>query len=370
MIGGKTWRLAGGLLALAIGSAYIYTSTILSPAVKQSMLLHRQILSDAAPSPYAYRLLAPWGLEGLLKVVTALGVPADKGFLVAEGLWATLGIWCSLAVLSWALGRRYGNLGIACATAVGVFSMNMALRDHYYQPWSLIEPAIFALAYEWIQRDRFKSLIALVVIGTFNRETTCFVVLLYALYWWYSGSKYIFKVGVLSVTWLFVFSAIRLIIGPRPFVHDFSAVVNYNVSVGALVHTSVAWMMFLGPFWYCLFRGVGTLDRRSKQAMLSLVAFGSIFVFEGCWWETRPWMSFYCIVLPPMCIMLNQFVLQSATTYESGTLSVFCSGDGTSSGAQTTQSRAHQSSVFHTPADARSAAVDHQISTTAAERTT
>src|ERR1035441_5522871 len=100
MIGGKTWRLAGGRRALATRPARIYTCTILSPAVKQSMLLHRQILSDAAPSPYASRLLAPWGLEGLLKVVTALGVPADKGFLVAEGLWATLGIWCSLAVLS------------------------------------------------------------------------------------------------------------------------------------------------------------------------------------------------------------------------------------------------------------------------------
>ena len=302
-----------GFLALAMGISYFYAGSVLYPGRAMALPLHRQVLAGTAPSPYAYRVLAPWTIEAVSRAAGALfGLPAQNAFLFAEVVWSTLAIWCSLAALGWLLGRWWGPLGTATGAVLGTFSMNMALRDHYYQPWSLIEPALFALGYWAIRRDRFATLIILVAVGTINRETACFLVLLYVMYWWPLGRDRAIRAGKLCLSWLAVFLTVRAVVGAKPFVNELWQVLALNVQPAWLAHTGAAWLMFLGPFWYFFWRGIPLLDGRSRRAMLCLLAFGAVLFIEGYWWETRPWMSFYCVLFPPVCAFFESVLAHSS----------------------------------------------------------
>lgn len=292
---------AMGMFALAVGTTYFYAATVLISNRPLALALHNQIVSGGAPSPYSFRLLAPWTIEILRRGNALVGVSADRAFLLAEAEWSVLAIWCTLTAASWSLARVWGRLGVVAGALLVVFSMNMALRDHFYQPWSLVEPAMFVLGYEAVKQDRLSVLTFVVIGATFNRETACFLVLLYFLYWWPVGRTRVLKTAVPGFAWLCVFLGVRVIVGAKPFVNDWWGVFGANLQPGGILHSIVAWTMFLGPCWYFFVRGVRLVDRQSRQALLCLIVFGVVFLAEGCWWETRPWMSFYCLLLPPVC---------------------------------------------------------------------
>jgi hypothetical protein len=70
--------------------------------------------------------------------------------------------------------NRCFNCG--CKYAVG-------FRDHYYQPWSLLEPATIALGLHLIYHKKFGWLAGLIAISTLNRETGIFLAAAYFFPW-------------------------------------------------------------------------------------------------------------------------------------------------------------------------------------------
>jgi len=294
------------LLSVAAAVAYVYYDRIHRPNLALRLTLHDQIIQGAALSPYRYRVLVPFTAEILTGVLSA-PLSRDRAFLVAYAICDLTATWCVLLALfvwlrEWFTKER-SLVGVLFVAA----TMSIALQDHYFQPWSLTEAALFGAALIAIRGRRFWILACLVAVASLNRETAVFIPLAFLatsvdLMSVFTTRKPELKpmvlfVGLLAV-WLVIFGALRYFRGHAPPVETIGGLLNANLAPERLARAVLSGSLFLGFFWVFAVLGFRSAPRFVRRLAVIIPPYVIAIGLWGMWYEVRLLMPLYFILVP------------------------------------------------------------------------
>lgn len=300
------------LVVLSLACALAYHQLIDLPYLRARVRFHGQFLSGLTTSPYQYQVLGPAILEGIRRLLAPGQSHVDSfrqaSFLFAWGSWLF-----SLSALYryqrlW-FGRGLSVLGAACAASLGVLTM----RDHFYHPWSYLEPGFYAVALRWMTLGRDLRCLAWMVPATLNRETAVFLVAAHAAVrstgWSWTTARVRIPpawkwTAAMALVWAAVFAGLRAAIGA----------VEPDVPVGIIWRHNLqewpraAWnlLVFLGPAAWLAARGFARAPRPLRAACWFLPGYAAAIAVFGMWYEIRMFLSFLTVLVPlALCAALD-----------------------------------------------------------------
>jgi hypothetical protein len=301
------WTTFAIILSVSAVLAYVYFRQVGSPYLKERLELHGQILRGTAESPYRYRVLVPFIGEALTRGLSAV-LPANRAFLLAYALYDLAAILFLLGVLHRYLGAWFSNEQALVGVLFAAATMPIALRDHYFQPWSLLEAGLFTVGLLCIYRRRLWALASIVALASFNRETAVFIPLAFL-----SANAPIGGTGESDrmpvrrtmllfagycAIWAVIFFGLRAVFGGAQPVMTLPEVLARNTAPAVTLRAIVRAGLLFGAFW--IFAAAGFMRAPGFVRRVSLVALpylAAVFVW-GMWHEVRLLMPLYAIVIP------------------------------------------------------------------------
>lgn len=309
MMRGTLSRTALALLLGVVSLAlfYDYATDISLRHTRERAEMHERILRNDIESPYAYRILVPFAAEGARR--TLAGVIGPERALVVSYLGFELLAFAALVLLAYA-HLRASFAPVPCLFGVLWMAalLPVALRDHYFQPWSLAEPVFFLAAFVAMARNARGVQLVLVLVATLNRETALFLALACACDWTdplavLRGQRRLALKDALQalvplVLWAITYATIRALRGGHPHLYPLSAILEGNLRPESLARTALNVSLFCGS-WVVL----GALARRAlpahvRRALPAMVAHLAALVVFSWWYEVRLLMPFYPWLLP------------------------------------------------------------------------
>ena len=291
-------------VSAVIAHDYFYRVDL--PGYQLRLNLHRQIMAGTAPSPYNYRILVPFAVEFLISAISII-LPAKLAFLLSYAIYDLLSIFILLTTLfSWLriwFSRELTLIGILFVAG----TMPIALQNHYYQPWSVLEAVFFTASLVAIHRKRYWLLALLVGLATLNRETAICIPVVFLLTnldlmeilkakkilnW-----KPILIFCGLFLTWAIIFLGLRYFRASESSVLTIKELLLLNTSTENLLATFVNGSLFLGGFWVFTVLGLRSAPTFIKQISLVVPFYVIAIIVWGIWYEVRLLMPMYPIFL-------------------------------------------------------------------------
>jgi hypothetical protein len=294
------------LLSIAPVLAYVHVYHVVRPRLADGLALHAMILDGTALSPYRYRILVPRIAEVVIRLL-GTAFSRENAFLATYAMFDLAALAFLLTVLF-----RYARLWFTADQAlVGVLfvagTMPVALRDHFFQPWSLLEPGLLTAALLAIHRERIAWVALLTAVATLNRETAVLIPL--AFLFTRTNPMRIAKAepagrgrpllvfGACLAIWAAGFVGLRVILGGAAPVETVASLWVQNTTTRQ-VYTVVNVTLMFGVFWILAaagWRHAPEFVRRSARiAPLYLLT----VLIWGLWFEARLLMVLYPIVVP------------------------------------------------------------------------
>ena len=283
---------------------YDYVTRVERPFTAERLALHRQILRGDAPSPYNDRVLVPWVTEAGARLAAATGaVTYDAAWTLAYAVYDFLAITFFLVGLfcfasNWHPAEK-ALVGVLFCAAL----LPISLRDHYFQPWSLLEAGLFCLAYELALERRFALMGLVTAAASLNRETGIYLPVLYLLgiieFRWIanrnyreliagiSRSAFLFLIS-LSILWLLRHSR-----GQGPPLSTIDEILRINTSPRGLILAAVQWSLFLGAGWVLALQGIRYADEFLCRQLLIIPLYLAPVLIFGIWKEVRLLLPLY-----------------------------------------------------------------------------
>jgi hypothetical protein len=301
------WTIFAIILSVSAALAYIYFRQVGSPYLEERLELHDRILRGTAESPYRYRVLVPFIGEALARALGA-ALPGERAFPLAYALYDLAAILFLLGALHRYLREWFSNEQALIGVLFAAATMPVALRDHFFQPWSLLEAGLFTAGLLCIYRRRLWTLALIVALASFNRETAVFIPLAFLFANVSIGG--VGESGRLPVRhtallfagycaiWAGIYFGLRAVLGgAQPAItppEAFSRNMAPAVSLRAIMRAG----LLFGAFW--IFAAAGFRRAPAFVRRVSLVAppyIAAILVW-GMWHEARLLMPLYAIVIP------------------------------------------------------------------------
>ena len=301
----RPWLIVAMLLSISLVIAYQYVQHIEIPTVEARRQLQQSILDGNAESPYRYRVLVPYlthGLEATVKLIK----PGDT-FKLAYAIYDTLAIFASLTALFYYLRNWFSQSASLIGALIAAVSMLVGFRDHYYQPWSLLEPATIALGLHLIYHKKIGWLAGLIAISTLNRETGIFLAAAYFFPWVLPNPfKTIRKekwkdwlVGLaLLLIWALIFWGLRLVLGEAPHIITVKESLGISIQPQNLLLALRQWILFLGIFWLFIPLGFKAAPSFARKMAWLIPAYLVVIMFYAIWFEVRLLMPLYPVLIP------------------------------------------------------------------------
>ena len=168
------------ILSAAAAIGYEYTYMVNLPNRYACMKLHTQIIERQSDAPYRYRVLVPYVMQGFIYA----GLPFMSYTRAFNIVYASYAVGACFLLL-WMLFMYVRLWFTREQTLIGVLfvasTIFVPFFDHYFQPWSLLEPALYAAALLAIHDRRYYRLAVLTLLASLNRETGVFLPLLFLL---------------------------------------------------------------------------------------------------------------------------------------------------------------------------------------------
>jgi len=238
------------VLTLAAVLAVEYSLLVERHAVELRLPLQEQIVSGTAPSPYRYRVLAPWIGEVLTRLVPTGSLP-----LRHRVAYAVYDFFALLVTL--------GGLSL------------------YFRRWM---PRLW--------------LAGLVLLAAFNRETAVFIPALYLAIRGGEGRAEWTWAGLYFAIWATVFLGLRSTLGAAPHVITLAESLRYDFTPKALALTALNLPLFLGPVPIFAALGYRGADRFLQRASWIVPLYVLTVYTFAYWLEVRLLMSMYALVIP------------------------------------------------------------------------
>lgn len=286
----------GIIVSLALIVAYLYFDRIDKPNYEARFALHAEILEGTAPSPYRYRVLIPLVAEGLFRVSRTF-VDPKSAFLAAYGLLDLLCITALLILLYRYLRMWFDTTPALVAVLFVGGTMPVTFQDHYFQPWSLLEPVLFTAGLMAVYFNRYLLLLGLTLVAALNRETAIYIPLMYLVYRGFAeaqrGRR---EVLLLTGSCIIVLAGLRFFLGYASHVITFQEALI--TSVKKIGSTIVNWVVFLGIFWLFVYRGVAYAPPFVRRMAWIVPLYVPAMLLGGIWYETRLLMPLYPFLVP------------------------------------------------------------------------
>ena len=258
-----------------------------------------RIVRGSADSPYRYRILVPHLIQGLSLLVHPDGVTGLAAAWFAYWLLA-------YQLLFLAVYRVLRIWFSPFLSLVGILIMSVSVQvtiDGTFQPWTVLEAGLYALALLAIYYQKKWILLVILVAATLNRETGCFIVLFFfvqqvRLRWPFMSRQNWIWTAVYAVAWTGIYGGLRLWLGNAQTSTSIAEAFANNISIFHLASFGMRAGLFLGVYWFFVYKGWATAPGFIRRAWLAVpVYLAFIFVF-GVWREVRLLMPLYPILIP------------------------------------------------------------------------
>tara|TARA_B100000809_G_scaffold258171_1_gene300949 strand:+ start:1353 stop:2360 length:1008 start_codon:yes stop_codon:yes gene_type:complete len=291
------------VILAAIGTR-MHLDAIDLPKFKDQQRLHHAIVTHTAPAPYQFRVLQPIVVEITIRLSgTEPGTKMYK--ILFLGIYAAirfLSIFATFLAVFLALRLAWPDRTAALASTALAAFIPFTYRYYYYQPTSVLEMAFFGLGLLATLSRRPAGLLPLVLLGTLNRETMCFIPYAYALYWLPQIRRSECTWLLLSAAaWVLVFLGLRLIWPTTENLLDILKYLSRNLSVSVgnmdlLLMLSPAFLLLLGarripaPYW---------------RLASCCVPWLLLHFFTSMWHEIRYYMPALIWLMPGLVLVIS-----------------------------------------------------------------
>jgi hypothetical protein len=291
------------LISISAVLEYKYFWSIDKPLFDERIEIHKQIIDGSADSPYRYRVLLPFLAEGF-RIVLSPHLIERSAFNLTYAVLEWLAIfWTLSALFLWLRIWFTWEQSLVGALFVAG-TMSMALQDHFFQPWSLLEAGIFSSSLICIYKKNYMMLTLLVVLASLNRETAIFIPITLFLTIDFKniltikGKKQLFTV-LLLIALIFlsaeIYWGLRYLRGNAPHISTLQELWELNIEITSLFNMSINWTLFLGGLWIFAILGYRhTPLFIRKIALIVPIYLITIFAW-GVWGEVRLLMVMYPI---------------------------------------------------------------------------
>ncbi len=304
----KKIDLSALILILSVSTviAYGYFNRVDRPNFEPRLELHNQIIAGTAPSPYRYRIIVPFAAEVFTKALSVV-LPIKASFLLSYAIYDLLAVFFLLAILFFWLRTWFNREQALIGVLFIAGTMPIALQDHYFQPWSLLEAGLFSAALLAIHRKRYWLLASLVALAALNRETAIFIPIAILLT---IDMKSLLNIrskndwkpfllfGGLFLLWAAVFWGLRYFLGSTSHIETIEGLLTRNTTKGSLFYTFVNGILFLGGLWVFAFLGFRYAPRFIKRVVLIIPLYLITVMVWGVWYEVRLLMPLYPVLVP------------------------------------------------------------------------
>ncbi|MFA4948016.1 MAG: hypothetical protein WC674_05840 [Candidatus Krumholzibacteriia bacterium] len=306
--GGRAgWTTFAIILSVSAVLAYGYYRQVGSPHLTDRLELHGQILRGTAESPYRYRVLVPFIGEALTRALSAV-LPGDRAFLLAYALFDLAAIFFLLGALFRYLRVWFSNEQALIGVLFAAATMPVALRDHYFQPWSILEAGLFTAGLLCIYRGRLWTLASIVALASFNRETAVFIPLAFLFAnasirgAGESDRMPVRRTALLfagyCAIWAAVFFGLRAVLGgARPAV-TLPEVFSRNATPAVTLRAIMRAGLLFGAFWIFAAAGFRRAPEFVRRVSLVALPYLAAILVWGMWHEARLLILLYAIVIP------------------------------------------------------------------------
>lgn len=291
--------LVAVVLSASAVLAYVYFRTVDRPFLAERIELHEAIVKGAAPDPYRYRLLAPAVAEALRRTLAApLG--GGNGFLAAYALFDAAAIFFSLWTLLVYLRSWFGAERALVGALFVAATMPVALRDHYFQPWSLPEAGFVAAGLLCIYRRRHGLLALVVALASLNRETSFLLPAAYVVSILGPGARlrdWILGAALVAI-WAFVFFGLRRLLGPAAPVETIAGLFARNAAAATVWRAALRGALLFGAFWVFAALGLRGAPRFARRMAVLVPLYLVPVAVWGVWHEARLLLPLAPVVMP------------------------------------------------------------------------
>lgn len=296
------------LVSISLLISYFYFSQISYPAYSLRVELHQKIINGIAESPYKYRILVPFILEGFIKVFSSF-LSLKVSFIFSYSLFESVLFFIFFKVLFDYLRLWFNKEQALLGILFVAFTMPITFKDHYFQPWSYIEPIFYILALKYLYEKKYLYFLVILILASLNRETSVFLVLLYL----FTNPEIIYPIKfshimkaksalknfvLILALWLIIFYGIRYIRGGSQYVQNLIQIWFQNASLSNLWKMILQIVLFLGIFWYFAVKGYRFSNEFIKRATMILPFYILFILIFGIWREVRLLMPLYPILIP------------------------------------------------------------------------
>lgn len=238
------WLLGALYLGLALMLVQVHAYQVnFGPRAELRVTRHDAVLTGRGHAPWTYRVLMPALVEVTRAPLERVFPP--KAALEVGYLWwrfvATLGFLCLFHVFlrNW-LDPPWAIAGTLLAAALHPATY----RFYWFQPDSPTDLVIWIAAALLTLHRRDGWLVPLVLIGSLNRETAVFAVVIHAAlrYGHEPTSRLVARSVGLVAVWAVPFFGIRMLVGAQPWAADVAGLVRANLGPGWLAYA----LAFLG----------------------------------------------------------------------------------------------------------------------------
>lgn len=294
------------ILSVSAVIAYGYCREVDWSNLDPRLELHSQIIAGTALSPYRYRILVPFAAEFFIKALSTV-VSVKAAFFLSYAAYDLVAIFFLLTILFFWLRTWFNREQSLIGVLFVAGTMPIALQDHYFHPWSLLETGLFVAALLAIHRKRYWLLSFLVALASLNRETAVFIPLAFFLTidkksFFNTRSKNDWKLvllfGQLLLIWAIVFWGLRYSLGSAPHVETIAGLLAGNIPKIRLFHAFVKGSLFLGGLWVFALLGFRYAPRFIKRVALIVPFYLITVIIWGRWTEVRLLMPLYPVLVP------------------------------------------------------------------------
>jgi len=288
---------------LALAAIFVAVSTVTAlnyaflpgeATLKARRSYHAGILDKTIETPERYRLLVPMMVEGPMQVL-------HRWMSRNDAFDRTYAIFYVLALPAF-LASLYAYVRVwfpAEPTLVGVLfvaaTLPIAMRPNEYGPHSILEPTFVSLALLCTVRELRLWLALLVVAAALNRETSVFLVLLYAVAKPPDRQRVMTTLAYAAI-WLTVFIGLRLYAGDASRYWTLAKVFSSNLSqLWQTVFNVAALFGVVGWFAAAGFRHAPQFVRR---VAIVIPAYLAVIAVWGIWREVRLLLPLMPLLLP------------------------------------------------------------------------
>lgn len=296
------------ILSVSLVITYNYFHFVERPNVTERMVIHDSIVEGDAPSPYRYRVLVPLVTQGLTDFfAAATSLSYRYSWILSYIIYDLSAIFLFLSTLYLFLmewhRRIFSLAGVLFCCAV----LPLSLRDHYFQPWSLIESWFFCAAFLAARKRSYYSILVLTLAASLNRMSGLFIPLIYlASSLRFPGgeseeSKFDFHTAgrflLLAVVSAGTILMLRYLMGWSKNIHSIRYLWDLNRTFPHYMYAIVNIALFGGAWWLFMAGGIKYADRFTVRMFPVLMIYILPVAIFGIWKEVRLLLPLYPILI-------------------------------------------------------------------------